>query len=372
MPTTRSIARIHRASQSSINPPPTRVRQPDTFVSPRLNRVEKVGKAQETDKRPPATRWAEVDKSLTAAQWATWMALNTFAGVDGEAFPTQETIARRSRQGVRTVGRALVGLESGGLVEHQRRGRTSCTYRVVIDFPVRPKRQSGKRESAAAAEQSRPLRPTEGTTEGASQGETPEAPSKGALPAGVSLGTVELDRTSYVVPRTAATEAPTPLEAPPPSGADASVERPETALGTDGAIRPAGLYETALAERDGISVEDYRLRCAAARVADVPDTDGASSPKIRADAQATAKRNKARSESKRTPPGEGWVPGPGVFPLRFAEKLTPASVDSPHAGCPHCGDRGADGSSCRRCGSSLMQDGAAFRPSADYNAGGDP
>ncbi len=50
--------------------------------------------------------------------------------------------------------------------------------------------------------------------------------------------------------------------------------------------------------------------------------------------------------------------------------LLPLPAAAP-AGCPHCGDKGADGMTCRRCGSSLVSYEQVFRVSADFNAGGD-
>ena len=365
MPTgTRSIARIDRASTRSITPKPPRVQKPDTIASRRSTHASSERETRpervtiRTATRPLLARVFEIAEELTHVELLVLLALHSFADAQsGEAFPTHQTLARRARLGVRSVRRALVTLEKKRLVTHQRRGRTSNTYCVVTDFDVRPSGHAGRREAASVADQKRPAWPTEVPKEESREGETPVAPSKGALPAGVSLGAVELDRTSSVDPRTAAPEATTPLEAPSPAGADASVELPETALDTECATRPAGLYETAMADREGISVEEYRRRCAAARVSEIPDNGGKSSPKIREDAQATAKRNKARAEAKRTPPGEEWVPSEHVLAaLDAGVKMggPTANVDTIPKGCPYCHDRAqaeqaADGAGRRSC-----------------------
>jgi hypothetical protein len=80
-----------------------------------------------------------LDYKLSGSQWATYVALRSYAG-RGEAYPRVATIAARAHLDHRTTEKALAALREKGLVQSERVYREDgtiahCTYTLVDQQP---------------------------------------------------------------------------------------------------------------------------------------------------------------------------------------------------------------------------------------------
>ena len=229
-------------------------------ASARASKPERVDRVAD---RPDKARAAAVKCGSGTKKALLMILVSHLSEANGtRCHPSIKRLVDLSEFGRRTVVRGVQEMHDDCIIDKVSRRHNKVTvYDIVCLKPgwaPGQKRHSGTSRSARAAPSEVPERHPEGTREGTTEDvrtagplrardhddENSPLPSKephAAQPkaqrnASGALGTgVELDLASYVVPRTAAPEAPTPLDAPPPAGADDPVELPETALATDDA-----------------------------------------------------------------------------------------------------------------------------------------
>ena len=229
-------------------------------ASARSSKPELIAKVAE---RPLYARVAEIkcrSRMNKAMLHALCSHLSTANGT--RCHPSNKRLVEVSQYCLRIAVQGIGELVEDGIIERVSRRHNKVTVYDIVCLkpgwaPGQKCRIRTSRSAETAPSEVQKLHP-EGTTEGTTEDvrtagplrardhddENSPLPSKephAAQPkaqrnASGALGTgVELDLASYVVPRTAAPEAPTPLDAPPPAGADDPVELPETALATDDA-----------------------------------------------------------------------------------------------------------------------------------------